>query len=125
MRRRKGVRRSVALGPVLLLAAACGSLIDVDEGGVIDFEDLDEAGPSGVPALVNGIVGAYQEALDDVVRYATLMTDEMIMSGTFETRVDVDRRRIQPSNETLTGSIYTQIHVARMQADTRIEVGGL
>jgi hypothetical protein len=114
------VRRSVALGPVLLLAAACGSLIDVDEGGVIDFEDLDEAGPSGVPALVNGIVGAYQEALDDVVRYATLMTDEMIMSGTFETRVDVDRRRIQPSNETLTGSIYTQIHVARMQADTAV-----
>ena len=114
------MRRLAALGPMLLAAAACGGVLDVDEGGVIDFEDLQSAGPSAVPALVNGIVGAYQEALDDVVRYTSLITDEMIMSGTFETRADVDRRRIQPSNETLTASIYTQIHVARMQADTAV-----
>jgi hypothetical protein len=114
------VRRIASLVPIVLTAAACGSLLDVDEGGVIDFEDLENAGPSAVPALVNGIVGAYQEALDDVVRYSSLLTDEMIMSGTFETRADVDRRRIQPSNATLTASIYSLIHVARMQADTAV-----
>ncbi|MGE0161075.1 MAG: hypothetical protein AB7T31_16890 [Gemmatimonadales bacterium] len=112
------MRRAAALA-ALTIVGACG-ILDVDEGGVIDFEDLDEAGPSAVGALVNGIVGAYQEALDDVVRYSSLLTDEMIMSGTFETRVDVDRRRIQPGNATLTSSIYTQIHVARMQADTAV-----
>jgi hypothetical protein len=113
------VKSIVAFAPTLCCLAACG-VLDVDEGGVIDFDDLNSAGPSAVPALVNGIVGAYQEAFDDVVRYSSLMTDEMIMSGTFETRVDVDRRRVQPSNATLEGGLYTLIHVARMQADTAV-----
>ncbi len=115
-----GIGTRMAAAAVLVLLGACSSVLDVDEGGVIDFDDLDSAGPSGVAALVNGIIGAYQEAADDVVRYAALLTDEMIMSGTFETRVDVDRRRVQPSNETLTSGMYTQIHVARMQADTAV-----
>jgi len=112
--------RAAPLAAAALVLNACGGVLDVDEGGVIDFDDLAAAGPSAIPALVNGIVGAYQEATDDVVRYTSLMTDEMIMSGTFETRVDVDRRRIQPSNATLEGGMYTLIHVARMQADTGV-----
>jgi hypothetical protein len=116
---REHMRRLASVGSMLTLLSGCG-ILDVDEGGVIDFDDLAEAGPSAIPALVNGIVGSYQEAADDVVRYASLLTDEMIMSGTFETRVDVDRRRIQPSNATLEGGMYTLIHVARMQADTAV-----
>ncbi|HET9949029.1 MAG TPA: hypothetical protein VFQ22_08915, partial [Longimicrobiales bacterium] len=82
------------------------------------FEEIEGGGPAAVPALVNGVVGTYQEAVDDIIRYAALLTDEMISSGTFETRRQVDIRRIQPDNATLTSELYTPLHLARMQADT-------
>jgi hypothetical protein len=111
-------RRLVPLAATVAALSACNSILEVDQGGIIDVDDLADAGPSAVANLVAGVVGAYQEAADDIVRYAALLTDEMIMSGTFETRIDVDRRRIQPSNATLTSGLYTILHVSRMQADT-------
>ena len=112
---------SLVLAGVLVLPA-CNGILDIDQTGIIVFEDVEASGPAAVPALVNGMVGNYQEAVDDVIRYSALLTDEMILSGTFETRLEVDRRRIQVNNSTLTGAMYTPLHQARMQADTTVNL---
>ena len=112
---------SLVLAGVLVLPA-CNGILDIDQTGIIIFEDVEASGPAAVPALVNGMVGNYQEVVDDVIRYSALLTDEMILSGTFETRLEVDRRRIQVNNATLEGTMYTPLHRARMQADTTVDL---
>ena len=112
---------SLVLAGVLVLPA-CNGILDIDQAGIVVFEDVEASGPAAVPALVNGMVGNYQEVVDDVIRYSALLTDEMILSGTFETRLEVDRRRIQVNNGTLTGAMYTPLHRARMQADTTVNL---
>ncbi len=112
---------SFVLAGVLVLPA-CDGILAIDQTGIIVFDDVEASGPAAVPALVNGMVGNYQEAVDDIVRYSALLTDEMIVSGTFETRLQVDRRRIQVNNSSLTGGMYTPLHQARMQADTTVDL---
>ena len=112
---------SLVLAGVLVLPA-CDGILDIDQTGIIVFDDVEASGPAAVPVLVNGMVGNYQEAVDDIIRYSALLTDEMIVSGTFETRLQVDRRRIQVNNATLTGAMYIPLHQARMQADTTVNL---
>ena len=112
---------SLVLAGVLVLPA-CDGILDIDQTGIIVFDDVEASGPAAVPVLVHGMVGNYQEAVDDIIRYSALLTDEMIVSGTFETRLQVDRRRIQVNNATLTGAMYTPLHQARMQADTTVDL---
>ena len=112
----------LGLAGVVLGLSACEGILRVDEAGIIEFQDLEAGGPTSVPTIVNGMVGTYQEAVDDIIRYTALLTDEMITSGTFETRLEVDRRRVQVNNSTLTGAMYTPLHQARMQADTTVEL---
>ena len=112
---------SLVLAGVLVLPA-CDGILDIDQTGIIVFDDVEASGPAAVPVLVNGMVGNYQEAVDDIIRYSALLTDEMIVSGTFDTRLQVDRRRIQVNNATLTGVMYTPLHQARMQADTTADL---
>jgi hypothetical protein len=104
----------------LLTLAACDSILDVDQGGIIDTDDLEKAGPAAVPNIIAGVVGAYQDTFDDIVLYAALLADEMIVAGSFDNDEEVDRRRIQPGNAALTGGLYTLLHVARMQSDTAV-----
>ena len=72
--------RPLVLAGVLGMTA-CDGILEVDETGIIVFEDIDAGGPTAVPAIINGMVGNYQEAVDDIVRYAALLSDEMILSG--------------------------------------------
>ena len=120
-------RRSAFRGPsaaALLLGvfalSGCDGLLEVDEAGIIVFEDVEALGPTAVPAIIAGVVGNYQEAVDDIIRYAALLTDEMILAGTYADRLQVDRRRILVSNQALTGGVYAPLHRARMQADTTV-----
>ena len=116
--------RPLVLAGVLCMTA-CDGILEVDETGIIVFEDIDAGGPTAVPAIINGMVGNYQEAVDDIVRYTALLSDEMILSGTFETRLQVDRRRVLANNGTLTSAMYTPLHQARMQADTTVDLLGI
>ncbi len=109
------------LVPVLALAGAgCDGILDVDTNDAITPGDLDRAGPAAVPTLVHGMAGAVHEALDGLVRYSALLTDEMILAGTFPDRAQVDRRRILPDNGAVTEDFYGPLHQARFQADTTV-----
>ncbi len=118
---RGGARRlaALAMAAALFALTACrGDLLDVDDSGVIIPADLDDSGPAGIPTVVNGVVGAYHDAVNGITRYSALLTDEMIYSGTFPTRYQVDIRRIPFGNPDLTDDLYVPLHRARFQADT-------
>ncbi len=115
--RRHVLQIGIVWGPFLLLGCDAG-ILDVDDSGILVPEDLDRAGPAAIPTIVSGMVGDYHVAVDGLVRYSALLTDEMIAADNFPTRIEVDLRRIDPGNATLTQEMYTPLHQARFQADT-------
>jgi len=106
-RQKRFARRAVAALAVVALAGAgavgCGDVLDVEDPDVVTPDQLE--GPTAVPTLINGMVRDFQEAYDDYVRYASMFTDEMILAGTFQGRVEVDDRRITPENQQITGEL--------------------
>lgn len=110
---------AVALGVVL---SSCDDILDVEDPDVVTPDVLE--GPEAVTLRVNGVVGDFQEAYDDWVNYTGLFTDEFILSGTFETRIDVDRRNVQnnPENASLNNDLYEPLHVSRTSSDDAVEL---
>lgn len=101
----------------LLPAVAVAMLactLDVSDPSVVREEEL--AGPSSVPTTIAGVIGDLTDATEEYVLYTSLFTDEMILAGTFPSRLQVDERRIQRSNVSL-DNVNEQFHVARRQAD--------
>lgn len=116
---RRAAGLALAAGLLALGPAACDDgLLDVDDRSIVVPEDLDAAGPAAVPTMLNGVVGQYHEAVDDIIRYAALITDEMVLAGTFPTRAQVDARSMRVDNSSLTDEVYTPLHQARLLADT-------
>lgn len=106
---------------------AAGCNLDVTDPDVVTPDQ--STGPSAVRNNINGAIGAFQEAFDGYVRYSGLLVDEFIAAGTFPTHEEVDERRVNPDNSSLTqftatgdgnttgDGIYEPIHAARRQAD--------
>lgn len=118
-RSRRGVS-AVALAVLAGLAlTACDDTLDVTDPSVVDPEALE--GPEGVSTRANGMVRDFQDAYDDYVRYAAMFTDEMVLSGTFQGRVEVDDRRITADNVQITGELYEPIQRSRQATDDLIE----
>lgn len=107
---------TVALGFGSVLVG-CEGVLDVDDPDVVTPQDVDD--PDAIPLVINGVTGDFQEAVDDFALYAALFTDEMILAGTFPTRIDVDERIVQldPDNGTVTDELYEPLQVARASAD--------
>lgn len=99
------------------LAGCEEGLLEVDDPDVVQPDALQ--GPDAVPIRINGIIGDFHNAYDEYVLYSALLTDEMILAGTFPTRIDVDERIVQqdPDNGTVNADIYEPMHVSRASAD--------
>ena len=78
------------------------------------------SGPASVSTTINGLVGDLANATEHYALYTSMFTDEMILAGTFPTRVQVDERRVVASNATVTGEVNEALQVARKQADTLV-----
>lgn len=110
---------------VLLAAGLTGceeGLLEVNDPDVVQPSALE--GPDAVPVRINGVIGDFQNAFDDYVLYTSLFTDEMILAGTFPTRIDVDERIVQqdPDNGSVTSDLYEPMHVSRASADEAVTV---
>lgn len=105
------------LACAVALPGGCSDVLEVRDPDVVTPEVLED--PNAIPLVINGVTGDFQEALDDFVLYTALFTDEMILAGTFPSRIDVDERVVQsdPDNGTLTSDVYERLHVARASAD--------
>jgi hypothetical protein len=118
---RGSVWRLAATAALAGLAAACSP----DE--ILDVEDIDVASPESVqdsaalPAVLAGAVGNFGVALNgggdiNLVALAGMISDEYINTETFPTRIEVDQRRQQITNGSLTGT-FRAIQQARQSAD--------
>lgn len=109
-----------ALLAVGLIGCGDGAILEVDDPDNVTPDVLE--GPGAVGLRTNGVVGDFQEFYDSWVIYSGLFTDEFILSGTFETRIDVDRRNVQvnPDNASLNDDLYEPLHVSRTSADTAV-----
>ena len=115
--KRGGLARLAAIGVLAGGLTSCG--LDVFDPDIVTPEDV--ADPASIPFAITGVVGDFQEALDNVVRKGGMFTDEFILSGTFPTRVELDTRRVTVDNATLIGPLYEPIHVSRFSADNIAE----
>ena len=119
MMTRLGLSKRGGLARLVALAVLAGGLtscnLDVFDPDIIRPEDV--ADPASIPIAITGLVGDFQEAMDNYVRKSGMLTDEFILAGTFPTRVQVDQRDMLVDNATLTGGMYEPIHVSRFSAD--------
>lgn len=117
---RSGVR------PLMVLAVLTG-LVACSTEQILEVEDIDVARPESVqdsvalPAVLAGALGnygvAYNGSIDiNQIALSGMITDEFINTETFPTRIEVDQRRQQVSNGSLSGTFYA-IQQARSAAD--------
>ena len=111
--------RSLLAAGVLLTGAACNDLLRVQDPVNLTPDDL-EAG--SIALTVNGVRGAFQSMFDYYVMHTALITDEMVLAGTFPYRAEMDARAITPNNEGLLGDLYTPLSTARFMADTAVAI---
>ncbi|HET7622736.1 MAG TPA: hypothetical protein VFK39_12605 [Gemmatimonadaceae bacterium] len=116
------IRRSwrslfVALG--LVATVACNDMLRVDDPVNLTPDDLKEG---SVALTVNGVRGAFQSMFDYYVMHTAILTDEMILAGTFPYRAEMDARSITSNNEGLLGDLYTPLSTARFMADTAVAI---
>lgn len=90
-------------------------------------------GPDAVPVVTQGVIAAFQESFDGYVRYSALLTDEFIAAGTFTSHAEVDDRRIDANNSTVTDftatgdggttgdGLYQPLQTALVAADDAVE----
>ena len=115
--RRSG--RPLLMGLGLLATVACNDMLRVEDPVNLTPDDLE----SGSIALtVNGVRGAFQSMFDYYVLHVGLITDEMVLAGTFPYRAEMDARSITSNNEGLLGDLYTPLSTARFMADTAVAI---
>ncbi len=120
--KRGGVAWLAAIGVLAGGLTSCS--LDVNDPDIVTPEDV--ADPASIPIAITGLVGDFQEAMDNYVRYTGMLTDEFILAGTFPTRLQIDQRDMLADNATLTGSMYEPLHVSRFSADnTAAQLPGL
>lgn len=115
---RRCCRSLLAVG-VLLAGVACNDILRVDDPVNLTPDDL-QAG--SIALTVNGVRGSFQSMFDYYVLHTALITDEMVLAGTFPYRAEMDARAIAPNNEGLLGNLYTPLSTARFMADTAVAI---
>lgn len=119
---------AAALLGVLLPAIAalgCSDILDVEDPDIVDPGNLD--GPAGLEARRIGAFGDFALAYagapvggggtEGQVMMSGLFADEFQLSGTFPTRIEIDARKVQDDNGSL--STYFNIqHLARRAAES-------
>ncbi|HEX8394685.1 MAG TPA: hypothetical protein VF665_20230 [Longimicrobium sp.] len=96
------------------VAAGCNSLLDVDNPATYAAEDLND--PAVVPVLVNGVVGRFQAAYDDLALISAVVTDEAVTGNNFETVQRIDLRQIDKINSG--PEVYPPLEFTRAAADS-------
>ena len=103
----------------VLPVAAAAVIVGACELDVADPQAIrpgEVEGPAAVPTAINGVIGDLNNMAEHYVLYSGMFTDEFILAGTFPTRVQVDERRVLPSNATTTGEVNEGLQTARQQA---------
>lgn len=104
-----------------LVGCDIDSVLDVEDTETAQLEDIDD--PDNVPVFRAHAIGETQVAYagrggaqdNSFILMSGLMSDEYEASGTFPTRIAVDRRDVDPTNATAQ-TTYRLMHRARLAA---------
>jgi hypothetical protein len=119
-------RRSRTAGALLAVAALSAGLAGCKPDDILAVEDIDVAQPqsvadsSALPAVLAGAVGDFGNAYNgggdfNQITLAGQLADELYNTETFPTRIEVDQRRQQTTNGSLSALFYAT-HQARASA---------
>lgn len=124
---RRGRRwsRAMAAGVMALALAGCSDLVDFDVRDEVPPDALNNA--AGAQALFVGALRSFGRAFagdgggtEGQALISGMMADEWLHSGTFNTRVDYDKRAVQLDNGTL-DFVYRLLQVPRLDAIRAID----
>lgn len=117
--RRRSVRAAALLGATLLFAG-CDGLFEATNPGSITEDGL--TSDASLNALVNGVIGRYDNAYDNIVYYSGLVSDELIGGDTSEGAHAASRRGVFINNPAggsrqIPTSLWNPLHSARYLAE--------
>lgn len=93
------------------LLPACDSLLEVDRNpGTIPAEGIDSE--SSFQSRYIGVASLFPSAVGNAAVYGGLFTDELLWSGSFVRRDEIDRRTIDPANDVVADEPYTSLQIA-------------
>ena len=126
---RPGLGALTALATMVLAGCDVDSILDVEDPDKATVEDIQD--PANLPAVRAHAVGEFQVAYagrgagqdNSFILFSGLLGDEYEASGTFPTRVEVDRRNIDVANST-TQTTFRLMHRARIAAQRSAEAFG-
>lgn len=101
---------------LLLAVALVGCELDVSDPAVIERDEVE--GPANIGFKISGLIGDLNTMTEDYTLYTSLFTDEMVLAGTFPSRLQVDERRVVFSNVSTTPEVNEHLQEARTQADS-------
>ena len=101
---------------VAALAAGCTDFLKATNPSAIDAKDLEN--PLYVNLMVNGVIGEYQQAVDDYNLRTGTFGDELFNNhGFFEER-EIDKRNVDLGNGTYPLVLYVPLQRSRFLADS-------
>jgi len=113
------------------MAALVAGVVGCSPNEILEVEDIDVAQPqsvadsSALPAVLAGAIGDFGNAYNgggdfNQITLAGQLADELYNTETFPTRIEVDQRRQQTTNGSLSGLFYAT-HQARASAQRAAE----
>lgn len=117
MNRMNRVFAMLLLAGLVGTGAACDSLLQVDNPGAVGEDALQSE--EALTVVVDGAYGDFQDALDEAVEFAALMTDELTHSGSFPSYAQIDDRAIVNNNVEII-DLFQEIATARFSADQAV-----
>lgn len=112
--------RAGALMTLAMPLTACDGLLEVEDPDTITPGQLE--GEAGIPLRVAGTLSDFtvgysgSSLTEGLVPASGMFTDEVYLSGTFPTRIEIDTRRINRLSNTQILNPYRSLHRARVQA---------
>lgn len=117
----RSMSRAGALAAFFALAGVmtgCDGFLQATNPGAVEEWELEDE--SFLSVLTNGVLGAFQPAVNNMAHYSGVFTDELSSSHVFRENRALDMRDVDANNGTA-ASIYTGLQRSRFMADT---VGG-
>ncbi len=107
-----------AIALLALVFAGCDGILDVDNPGAIQEDQLDD--PAMEELIVNGVRGEFQYTHSYASLYTGMFTDELMGNHTYFPTIPVFLRTIEPDN-VYVGNVYAFWQRARQSADDAVE----
>lgn len=111
-----GLTRTATAIATLALAAGCTDFLKASNPSAIQADDL--ANPLYINLMVNGVIGEFQQVVDDVDLRSGIYADELFANHPFFEEREIDKRNIDLGNGTYPLVLYVPMQRSRFLADS-------